>query len=267
MGICHSKVAPYIENSHKRASDYATSIEATVINAMCKIRYTLLTSKTLSTPTINTEGLIDYALVSLYTSIIITENDFARHYKFCCMLLYHSSFIISRLHTGLMKQQEETSPIEVGDEPARNSTPDDTLRLLLRYSSVVQEHPLLTWTSIMIGIVPDYDALSQVFGIFRLYCHALLNYLCYCSRTDKLPPQIQYRTELQNYDPSYVTPFAYASECRKLDEALTTLMTLCEHARENNAASSRQPQDLASSMPLRPCRINSYVPTLAPVDE
>lgn len=260
MGICHSRVTPYAENSHKKAQEYVTSITRDIVDTISRLRYTLVTSNNLTTTLINTEGLLDFTLATLYMSIITNQNSFSENYKLCCVLLHHSSLIVSRLYIGLASQ-DKTFTLE----DSQHLSVSDTLRPLMKQALTVQDHPLLTWTSIMTGIIPDFEVIYEVFLLFRKYCHALFNHLSHCSNTGKLPPQLQYRTECQPYDPSFRTRSVYADECKRMDACLTKLISLCEHAIENDIATSGQTQ--STNAHLRPRRVNSFVPELEPVEE
>ena len=260
MGICHSRIAPYEEDSYKKAQNYAASITPDIVETTSKIRYTLITSKVLTTEMINTECLLDFTLAMLYTSIITNHNSFTENYKLCCILLYHSSLIVTRLYISITTQDKSFTleDNECLSEP-------DTLRTLMKHALRVQSHPLITWTSIIIGIVPEYNDLYEVFSLFSNYCHALFNHLSNCSNNGKLPPQLQYRIEYQKYNPSLRSQSVYADECKRIDESLTKLMTLCERAKENDLAASGQTQ--STFICLRPRRVNSFVPELETVEE
>jgi hypothetical protein len=117
----------------------------------------------------------------------------------------------------------------------------------------------------MVGIVPDFDDLYEVFMLFGNYCHSLFNHLSHCSKTGKLPPQLQYRTEYQPYDPSFKGRSVYAEECKRVDNSLTKLMSLCERVMENDSATSGKTQIFG--VRLRPRRVNSFVPELDTVEE
>ncbi len=260
MGICHSRVTPSAEDYQRKAQEYAISISPLVIDTLSRVRYTLATSKVLTTPLINTEGLLDFALANLYTSVITSQNSFSENYKLCCVLLHHSSFIVSRLYLGIATQ-DKSFILGDGDYHTRS----DTLRPLIQQALVVQEHPQLTWTNIMTGIVPDFDVLYEVFMLFRNYCHTLFNHLSYCSNTGKLPPQLLYRTEYQPYDPSLRSRSVYADECKKMDDCLMKLMTLCDQVMENDLSSDKETR--STNHRLRPRRVNSFVPELDTVEE
>lgn len=260
MGICHSRVTPSTEDYQRKAQEHATSISQFVVDTISKVRYTLVTSNILTTTLINTEGTLDFALTSLYTSIVTNQNSFTENYKLCCVLLHHSSLIVSRLYIGIASQ-DKTFILEKGDCHTR----PDTLRPLIQQALRVQEYPQLTWTSIMTGIVPDFDVSYEVFLLFRNYCHTLFNHLSYCSNTGKLPPQLSYRTEYQPYDPSLRSRSVYADECKKMDESLTKLMTLCEQVMENELSVSERTH--SANKRLRPRRVNSFVPELDTVEE
>ena len=260
MGICHSKVTPSAEDYQRKAHEYATSISPLVVETLSRVRYTLATSKVLTTQLINTEGLLDFTLANLYTSVITSQNSFSENYKLCCVLLHHSSFIVSRLYLGIATQ-DRSFILGDGDFHTRS----DTLRPLIQEALRVQEHPQLAWTNIMTGIVPDFDVLYEVFVLFRNYCHVLFNHLSYCSNTGKLPPQLLYRTEYQPYDPSLRSRSVYEDECKRMDDSLTKLMALCEQVTENESTESAQTQKTRAK--LRPRRVNSFVPELDTVEE
>lgn len=260
MGVCHSRVTPSVEDYQRKAQEYARSITPLVVETLSKVRYTLATSKVLTTTLINTEGLLDFTLTKLYMSVITSQNCFAENYKLCCVLLHHSSLVVSRLYISIASQ-DKTFILENGGGLSHS----DTLRPLIQQALMVQEHPQLTWTSIMTGIVPDFDVSYEVFVLFRNYCHALFNHLSYCSNTGKLPPQLLYRTEHQPYEPSVRSRSVYADECKRMDESLTKLMTLCEQVMENELSTSEQTH--GSNKRLRPRRVNSFVPELDTVEE
>ena len=260
MGICHSRVTPSTEDYQRKAQEHATSISQFVVDTISKVRYTLVTSNILTTTLINTEGTLDFALASLYTSIVTNQNSFTENYKLCCVLLHHSSFIVSRLYLGIATQDRS---FILGDDDYH--TRSDTLRPLIQQALVVQEHPQLAWTNIMTGIVPDFEVLYEVFILFRNYCHVLFNHLSYCANTGKLPPQMLYRTEYQPYDPSLRSRSVYADECKRMDDCLMKLITLCEQVTENDTATSDQIQKTRAK--LRPRRVNSFVPELDTVEE
>jgi hypothetical protein len=260
MGICHSRVTPSAEDYQRKAQEYATFISQPVIDTISKVRYTLVTSNILTTTLINTEGTLDFALVSLYTSIVTNQNSFTENYKLCCVLLHHSSFIVSRLYLGIATQDKS---FILGDNDYH--TRSDTLRPLIQLALMVQEHPQLSWTSIMTDIIPDFDTLYEAFVLFRNYCHVLFNHLSYCSNTGKLPPQLLYRTEYQPYDPSLRSRSVYADECKGMDDSLTKLIALCEQVTENESTESVQTQKTRAK--LRPRRVNSFVPELETVEE
>lgn len=260
MGVCHSRISPYEEDGHKKAQEYAASITPLVVETISKVRYTLVTSNILTTTIINTEGLLDFTLAALYTSVVTNQNSFAENYKLCCVLLHHSSFIVSRLYIGIASQNKSFT-IEDSDCLIRT----DTLKPLIQQALRVQEHPQITWTSLMVGIVPEFDILYEVFVLFRNYCHALFNHLSYCSNTGKLPPQLLYRTEYQPYDPSLRSRSVYADECKRMSDGLMRLMTLCDQVTENETTESGQTQKTRAK--LRPRRVNSFVPELDTVEE
>ena len=251
---------PYAEDSHKKAQSYAASIAPDIVDTISKVRYTWVTSNILTTTMINTEGLLDFALAALYTSITTSLNSFAENYKLCCILLHHSSLVVSRLYVGLASQ-DKTFTLEEGGYSSRHYT----LKPLMRQALKVQDHPHVAWTSIMVGIVPEFDDLYEVFMLFSNYCHVLFNHLSYCSKTGKLPPQLQYRTEYQPYDPSFRARSVYTDECKRLADGLTKLMTLCECVMDNESATSGQTKGTRER--LRPRRVNSFVPELETVEE
>lgn len=280
MGVCNSKVAPYIDDSRQVTLDYINSVSPSIIHSLGKIRFSLLNNDTLSTTAINTEGLIDFALVSMYKSVITTEDNFKSHFRFCCTLLHHSSLIVTKLYQSIVKcdnDGDETfdsdnvnckEPDDMNTEISWNTNVPNPIIGLFQIAKTIQNHPLLSWTNIMSGIIPEDQTVSQLFCLFRVYNQSMLNYMAHCSKTGELPPQTQYRTKVQTYDPSFTTPKAYVSEYTKLDRALTMLTSMCEHVIENLIADGEQ-QNVTYITPLKiqPKRIRKFSSNLAPVNE
>lgn len=272
MGICNSKVAPYVDDNHQNTLDYIQSISNTVIHSLGKIRFSLLNNDTLSTTAINTEGLIDFTLVSMYTSVITTEDLFKQHYRFCCTLINHSSLIVTKLHNSITNHNTDEPQckepnVTVETTWCESCAPTNPLYELFQIAQTIQAHPLLSWSNIMTGVVPDYETVSQIYCLFRIYCQTMLNYMTHCSKTSELPPQTQYRTKVQTYDPNFTTPKAYVDEYRKLDRSLHTIMSMCEHVLENNIAANNLPISHPSIKPSHPHKNRRFSPNLTPVNE
>ena len=266
----------------------------TIIHCLERCRFAWLNAERLSTEAINAEGLIDFALTSLYGSIVTTDAEFKEHYQICCSLLNHSSAIIHRLRnheygittasyaaTTADAREVATSTEARADwfedrvvslnnfvvTENRRAEPNPLEDLFTRCDTV-QNHPLLKWSVLMKGDIPDDETVSQLFCLFRIYCRSILTFLYKCSLTKDLPPQTQYRTKVQKYDPMNDAPLIHATETKSLAIGLARLMELCETARENSVADTdivNQPQEASVVAPRRPSRV--YSPQLETVLE
>lgn len=259
MGLCASKIAPYVDDNRERTLNYISSSSLSVINSLGKLRFTLMNSDALSTTAINVEGLIDFVLVSMYASVITTQEDFTNHFRFCCTLLNHSSAIVIKLCNATVTQ-------EINEKEPELDT-SEHMKDLFELAASIQNHPLLEWTRIMKGLIPDKETTAQMFCLFRFYCQALLKYMVHCSNTSELPPQTQYRTRIQKYDPSYTVPRAYVHDYNRVERVLTEISSMCEHVRDNNLAGRRHSQLQQDWQVVPPQRVRRFSPGLSTVNE
>lgn len=291
MGKCHSRIAPYDDNSRDVARAFLRTSSPTIIHCLERCRFAWLNAEKLSTEAINAEGLIDFALTSLYGSIVTTDAEFKEHYQICCLLLNHSSAIIHRLRnheygvtTASYIATANAREVATSTEAKADWFEDRAVSLnnfvaaenrhvepnpledLFARCDTVQNHPLLKWSVLMKGDIPDDETVSQLFCLFRIYCRSILTLLYKCSMTKDLPPQTQYRTKVQKYDLMNDAPLIHATETKSIAIGLARLMELCEIARENSVAETVvQPQEASGAVPRHPSRV--YSPQLETVLE
>lgn len=315
MGGCLAvRVAPYVEDRKRNIEEYTTRVSNNIIHSLGKCRFSLLNSDHISTMAINTEGLIDFVLVSLGTVLITTETDFRRHFRLCCVLANHSCTIITRLsqkqeQIHQVQQQDQQgqeqggnklhgentkkkrnrkdnisvsanpseqlpSPFEDSHQICRDNKSDVSQQFedLYMRALTVFHHPLLNWSDIVTGNIPDDETTSQMFCLFRSYCLTLANYFRHCSATATLPPQTLYRTKYQNYDPNFRFPAAYEHDYQKLDTYMNKIIDLCNKAIEElHLEQSLSHPEMENVVPIRPLQVGSHSrrkrPSLTPIEE
>lgn len=99
----------------------------------------------------------------------------------------------------------------------------DYIRNLVNQAEVIQNHPLLEWTVITIGDIPNDEDIMQIFCYFKRYTSMLDLFITSCNQTGRQVPQ-QYVRCKSAVSMQISNKNRYSLEYKKLHELLTNFL-------------------------------------------
>lgn len=255
MGCSTStQILPYMDNTKQHANEYISMNSNKIIKTLNNCRNILHNTDELEEMALKTESLIDIVILAIYKTIVTTEIDFKLHYKLCCCLMYNSSQIITRLYEKMCRNTKidiDSIDIDINNPFEHADSLDvaydtDLLITLIKKANVIQSHPLLDWDIIITDSVPEDEIALQIYGLFKMYCTALYNYIQNCTNIGNMPPQAEFRNN-PNKNTHILLSNAYVEKFTYLYNMFVVIISICRNIDESSSLLKQPPKSILKS--------------------